>query len=119
MKGGGIVKTSADKFAQSKNMYDDCLDNKELDNSYLIINETDLNKTEDDFNIDIDNECEEYQYICDYDSDENCVNCFHSNGHYCKLRDKNISVYTPLCWGYRDCLTMRASDYFQDDYDDF
>ena len=48
---------------------------------------------------------------------ECCTNCFFSDGTYCTLKDIYISEHSPLCWFYRDCLTMRASDDFQDDDD--
>ena len=54
----------------------------------------------------------------DYD-EENCVNCFYSDGHYCPLKQKNINRKIPICWSYRDCFTMRTSSDFQDDNDDF
>jgi len=53
------------------------------------------------------------------DNEENCINCYYSNLGYCPIKNKNINKYTPICWSYRDCLTMRASSDFQDDNEDF
>lgn len=76
-----------------------------------------LNKQYNDLdnlnNIDMDNNID-----IDY-SEENCVNCYYSNGHYCPLQHKNINRKTLICWSYRDCFTMRTSSNFQDDNEDF
>ena len=69
--------------------------------------------------IDIYNndDCAEFR-VFDVGNVECCTNCFFSNGNYCTLKDIRINRHSPLCWFYRDCLTMKASDDFQDDYDD-
>ena len=73
----------------------------------------DLNKQYNDLdnlnNIDIDIN----------NNEENCVNCYYSDGHYCPLHCVNINRKTPICWSYRDCFTMRTSSDFQDDNEDF
>lgn len=51
--------------------------------------------------------------------EENCINCYYSNLGYCPIKNKYINEYTPLCWSYRNWLTMRASSDFQDDNEDF
>ena len=53
------------------------------------------------------------------DDEENCINCYYSDMGYCPIKNKNINKHTPICWSYRDCLTMRASSDFQDDNEDF
>lgn len=63
------------------------------------------------YNLDNDNS--------NIDDEENCINCYYSNLGYCPIKNKNINKYTPICWSYRDCLTMRASSDFQDDNEDF
>lgn len=50
---------------------------------------------------------------------ENCINCYHSDGKYCWLKHMAIIKGTPVCWSYRDCLTMRTASDFQDDNEDF
>lgn len=52
-------------------------------------------------------------------NEENCVNCFYSSSGYCLVQRKRITQYTPTCWSYRDCFTMRTSSDFQDDNEDF
>lgn len=52
-------------------------------------------------------------------SDENCLNCFYSNGHYCSIKDIVINKHHPICWCYRNVFTMRTNNDFQDDNEDF
>ena len=75
----------------------------------------DLNKYYelDDLPDDVDND------NSNIDDEENCINCYYSNLGYCPIKDKYINKHTPLCWSYRNWLTMRASSDFQDDNEDF
>lgn len=57
--------------------------------------------------------------IIDSECQENCINCFYSDGQYCSVKNRYINFATPICWCYRDCFTMRASSDFQDDNEDF
>ena len=50
---------------------------------------------------------------------ENCVVCYYSDGTYCSQCNKKINKHSHICWCYRDSITMRVSDYFQDDNEDF
>lgn len=97
-------------FLGYSNGYTVYLDKDEIKNNYLII----------DKDIDIDDLDKENKECVD--CSENCINCYYSNGKYCSLKDIYINKYSPLCWGYRDCLTMQpASDFQYDgsDFDDF
>ena len=51
------------------------------------------------------------------DNVEHCKTCFFSDGDYCMLKNINTDSQLEVCWFYRDCLTMRATDDFKDDYD--
>lgn len=55
----------------------------------------------------------------DTDDEDNCVNCFHSDGVYCYCKNIYINKLSPICWCYRDCFSMRTNSDFQDDNDDF
>ena len=59
----------------------------------------------DDFNIDTTND------------EDNCINCFHSDGKYCYCKQQYINISTPICWCYRDCFSMRVKSRFQDQDD--
>lgn len=74
----------------------------------------DLNKKYynlDNYNLDKINDVD---YI-----EENCINCFHSDGRYCPIQHKYINSKTHTCWSFRDCFTMRTNSDFQDDNEDF
>ena len=64
-----------------------------------------------------DDENDEYTELDTYS--HSCVGCFFSNGIYCKIKDIEINKQSPLCWLYKDCLTMRTLSDFQDDNEDF
>ena len=81
------------------------LDKDELNNYSIIDIYNDDDDVEIHTNIANDTEC--------------CVNCFFSDGQYCSLKGVLINQHSPLCWFYRDCLTIRASDDFKDDCDIF
>jgi hypothetical protein len=88
---------------ESSACYDNGIDINELKNNYIVLNSL------DGFNDELDNT---------YDSNkESCVNCYHSDGKYCLLKNIDINEYTPLCWGYRDCFTMQPCSDFQYDGD--
>lgn len=67
---------------------------------------------------DVDNECDNLNII-DNEYTENCVNCYYSDMGYCPIHCMHITIKTPICWSYRNWLTMRASSDFQDDNEDF
>ena len=84
------------------------IDEEELNNNFFIIDEeyTELAESIEEDIEDVSNE-------------ENCINCFFSNDGYCSCKDIYINRSSPICWFYRDSLTMRAASDFQDDNDDF
>lgn len=87
------------------------IDKDELYNNFLIMNNNDNNEEEifDEYN----------EYNQEPNSDENCINCFYSNGTFCGCKKIYINSLSPLCWFYRDSFTMRTNSDFQDDNDNF
>ena len=94
-------------------VYNTYLDEDELNNQFTIIDNLDI---EDDGVEDILDYENDIENISD---DENCVNCFYSDGSYCSCKDIYINRLTTVCWCYRDCFNMRTNSDFQDDCDDF
>lgn len=89
--------------------YDSHISDDEMKNNFSILNIENQ-----------DNELIVEEFLSQNDEDvcdvcESCINCYYSNGKYCFAKHININEYTPLCWGYRDTLTLRVSDCFQDD----
>ena len=82
--------------------YDNCIDINELNNNYI-----------DDLDLNV---CGELNNKGNCNK-ENCVNCYHSDGKSCLLKDIKINEYTPVCWSYRDCFTMQPCSDFQYDGD--
>ena len=103
--------------------YNSHIDDDEIKNGFLIMNiinggdefsEEDIEL--DELDILMMEEFGQYEDVYENCNDcENCASCYFSDGKYCFLKNININKYSPLCWGYRDALTMRASDSFQDD----
>ena len=83
----------------------------------------DLNKKYYELNSSLEDSLDDNELsdsdIIDSECQENCVNCFFSNVGYCPVQQKHITKYTPICWSFRDCFTMRTSSDFQDDNEDF
>lgn len=50
----------------------------------------------------------------DTNDEDNCINCFYSDGKYCYCKKQYINILTPICWCYRDCLSMRVTSRLQD-----
>ena len=73
----------------------------------------------EDAEADSDSEEENYEEYLNENYNENCIGCYYSKDGYCELKDQKVDIYTPICWFYRDSLTMRTSSWFQDDNDDF
>jgi hypothetical protein len=97
----------------SKDIYDNHLDQDEIADNYLIIDN--INNEDEDIN----DEEENYEEYLNENYNENCIGCYYSKDGYCELKNQKVDIYTPICWFYRDSLTMRASSWFQDDNDDF
>ena len=89
--------------------YDSCVSNDDIKDGFYI-----MNSLQDDESSDEDLYQDEDVYE-NYDDCESCTTCYYSDGKYCFLKNIYINKYFPLCWGYRDSLTMRASSNFQDD----
>ena len=91
-----------------------CIDEEEL-NNFFIIDEKDIDLIEC-IEEDIEND---YIQTEDVGVEENCMNCFFSQDGYCSCKAIYVNQSSPICWFYRDSLTMRAASDFQDDNDDF
>ena len=87
----------------SSDYYDNCIDKNELNDNYI-----------DD--IDFLNGFSELNDKCKC-NEENCVNCYYSDGKHCAMKNISIDEYTPICWSYRDCFTMQPCSDFQYDGD--
>ena len=92
--------------------YNNYIEKDDIDNGYSIFNIYDTDDTDDNLNKEYkDNENNEQ---CD---EENCVTCYHSNGKYCSMKNIDINKYSPICWSYRDSITMKPCSDFQFDED--
>ena len=105
--------------------YDSHIGDDEIKNGFSIIDiiengeefsEQDLNLEELDELIREEVLYQDEECVYDnYNDCESCVNCYYSDGKYCPVKNIYINKSSPLCWSYRDCLTMRVSNCFQDD----
>ena len=105
--------------------YDSHIGDDEIKNGFSIIDIVEGGEgcSEQDLNLEEMDELIREEVLCQneecvdksYNDCESCVNCYYSDGKHCFVKSIYINKYSPLCWSYRDSLTMRVSNDFQDD----
>lgn len=106
LKGGEFVQKMYKGIFGSSYYYDNYVEETDIDTGYSIFNIYDIDNDDidNDFNCKCKYKDDEYNEEC---NKENCVTCYYSNGKYCSLKNINIDEYSPICWCYRDSITMQ------------